>query len=149
MPSRRRLRRLMQRVLQAAGQPDAEVCLSFSDDSELRALNQRFAHEDHATDVLSFSQVEGNRAMPRSPALLGDIVISVETAEAQARERGQALDAELLHLAVHGFCHLLGYDHATKNEEAVMFAYEAKLRTAAGARGPVRVLPLPEDSQQP
>jgi probable rRNA maturation factor len=65
--------------------------------------------------------------------MLGDIVISVETAERQARARAQGLEAELFHLGVHGLCHLLGYDHATRAEERVMFAYEARLRAEAGA----------------
>lgn len=129
---RNKLRRWMHKVLVASGHQDALVCLSLSDDEELRCLNQRFAGEDHATDVLSFAQTEAKQGMlaPPSP-LLGDIVISIETAERQAREHGHSLDAELLHLAVHGFCHLLGYDHATRAEERVMFAYEAELRAEA------------------
>jgi probable rRNA maturation factor len=124
---RSRLRRALLRVFRAAGRPDAAVCLSLTDDKELHALNLQYAREDHPTDVLSFSQA-GPSA---DPNLLGDIVISVETAARQAKERGHDLYDELFHLAVHGFCHLLGYDHATRKEERVMFAYEAELRSAA------------------
>jgi probable rRNA maturation factor len=120
---RGRLRRAMSRVCGAAGRPEAVVCLSLTDDKELHALNLQYAEEDHATDVLSFSQGD--------PTLLGDIVISVETAARQAKERGHGLFEELFHLSVHGFCHLLGYDHATRKEERVMFAYEAELRDTA------------------
>ena len=120
---RARLRRSLQRVMRAAGRAQASVCLSLSNDEELHALNLQYADEDHATDVLSFSQAH--------PQVLGDIIISVETAARQARERGHGLYDELFHLAVHGFCHLLGYDHATRKEERVMFAYEAELRHAA------------------
>lgn len=128
---RGQLRRAMARVSRAAGRPDAGVCLSLTNDEELHALNLQYAQEDHATDVLSFSQIE-SKLDPRSdPALLGDIVISVETAARQAKERGHGLFDELFHLSVHGFCHLLGYDHATRKEERVMFAYEAELRSAA------------------
>lgn len=124
---RSRLRRALLRVSRAAGRPAATVCLSLTDDQELHALNLQYAQEDHATDVLSFSQGD-----PRlDPDLLGDIVISVETAARQAKERGHGLYDELFHLSVHGFCHLLGYDHATRKEERVMFAYEAELRSAA------------------
>jgi probable rRNA maturation factor len=127
---RARLRRSMQRVMAAAGQKDAAVCLSLSDDAELHALNLQYAGEDHATDVLSFAQGHPQLPVP----VLGDIIISVETAARQAKQRGHSLYDELFHLAVHGFCHLLGYDHATRKEERVMFAYEAELRSAAGPR---------------
>ena len=124
---RARLRRSLQRVQKTAGRDDAAVCLLLSDDAELHALNLQYAGEDHATDVLSFAQEHPQL----SARVLGDIVISVETAARQAKERGHSLYDELFHLAVHGFCHLLGYDHATRQEERVMFAYEAELRSAA------------------
>jgi probable rRNA maturation factor len=143
---RRTLRRRLERALCAAGREGAVVCLSLSDDEELLELNRQYADEDHATDVLSFSQLEAAEAVapvPHAPVLLGDIVISVETAERQARERGHGLPDELLHLAVHGLCHLLGYDHATAEEERIMFGYEAELRIEASAKRPVRTRPMP------
>jgi len=132
---RRRLRRFLFRALTAAKQKDAELCLTLSDDAELEALNRSFAGEDHATDVLSFGQREAVVPEGVKPVsdLLGDVIISVETAERQAQARGHSLEDELRHLAVHGLCHLLGYDHATPAEERVMFAYEAELRAAAAA----------------
>ena len=140
------LKRRLQRALLAAGWGDAQVCLTLSDDDELHSLNRQYAQEDHATDVLSFAQLEGKAPGPPPkgvPLLLGDIVISVPIAERQAKTQGHALDAELLHLAVHGLCHLLGYDHATPAEERVMFGYEALLRTEATARRAARSCPLP------
>jgi probable rRNA maturation factor len=122
---KRTLLRLLSRAMEAAG-ARGEVSLSLSDDAELRRLNHEFAGEDHATDVLSFEQ---------DPPLLGDIVISVPYARRQAKG---ALVDELVHLAVHGLAHLLGYDHRTRKQEAVMFGYEAKLRAAARARGAVK-----------
>jgi probable rRNA maturation factor len=111
--------------MRAAGVADRALTLSLTDDKELRALNRQYAAEDHATDVLSFEQ---------DAPLLGDVVISVETAARQAKAAKHSLGAELFHLAVHGMVHLVGYDHATKAEERVMFAYEAKLRARATAR---------------
>ena len=151
---RGQLRRWLGRALAAAGCPDATVCLSLSDDAELHALNLQYADEDHATDVLSFAQQEAPAGFgpPPDPDLLGDIVISIDTAERQARQHGHGLDAELLHLAVHGLCHLLGYDHATQSEERVMFTYEAQLRTEARGRRPVQLQtrpPLPRPSRSP
>lgn len=118
----RTLRARLGRAMRAAGVAGRALTLSLTDDDELRALNRQYAGEDHATDVLSFEQ-EG--------ALLGDVVISVPTAARQARAAGHSLGGELFHLAVHGLVHLLGFDHATKAEERVMFAYEAKLRARA------------------
>ena len=102
-----------------AARAKGEIALSLTDDRELHALNLQYANEDHPTDVLSFNQ---------DPPLLGDIVISVPYARRQAK--GPLID-ELIHLAVHGLAHLLGYDHRTKKEERVMFAYEARLREKA------------------
>lgn len=140
----------------AAGVHDAQVCLTLSDDAELHALNLQFAGEDHATDVLSFAQLEGlppgvkapdvrqgGRVGP-TPTVLGDIVISVEMAGRQAAAQGHDLDHELLHLSVHGLCHLLGYDHATGREERVMFGYEAELREEAYSRRAVARRQAPE-----
>ena len=121
----RSLRQRLGRAMRAAGVADRALTVSLTDDAELRALNRRYAGEDHATDVLSFEQER---------PLLGDIVISVETAARQARAAKHSLLAELFHLSVHGLAHLLGYDHATKREERVMFAYEARLRARATAR---------------
>ena len=118
----RTLRARLGRAMRAAGVADRAMTLSLTDDRELRALNQKYAGEDHATDVLSFEQ---------EAPLLGDVVISVETAARQAKAQKHSLLAELFHLAVHGMVHLLGYDHATKAEERVMFGYEAKLRARA------------------
>jgi rRNA maturation RNase YbeY len=118
----RALRSRLARAMRAAGVAERALTLSLSDDAELLALNREYADEDHATDVLSFEQ--------QAP-LLGDVVISVETALEQAKTAKHSLLAELFHLAVHGMVHLMGYDHATKAEERVMFGYEAKLRATA------------------
>lgn len=120
--------------MEAAGVGGEELALSLTTDAELHALNLRFAGEDHATDVLSFSQREGKL----STGPLGDVVISVPTAQRQARAGRRALVDELIHLAVHGLVHLLGYDHATAGEERVMFGYEARLREAAARPGSVQ-----------
>jgi probable rRNA maturation factor len=124
----RALKRLVGRAMRAAGVAERALALSLSDDDELLALNRQYADEDHATDVLSFAQ---------EAPLLGDVVISVETAARQASAAGHSLAAELVHLSVHGLVHLVGYDHATADEERVMFGYEARLRAAARAPGPV------------
>jgi probable rRNA maturation factor len=144
--TRQKLQRLFSRAMKAADLTHHTVCLSLSDDAELHALNLHYAGEDHATDVLSFAQSEA-AILPQTPsatkAILGDIVISASIARRQAREHGHPLLDELLHLSVHGLCHLLGYDHATKKQEAVMFGYEAELRQEARKSSPVRLRPAP------
>lgn len=130
----RELSRKLLRALDAAGLRGKEVSLSLTDDAELHALNLQYANEDHATDVLSFAQSEGD-GLRSGP--LGDVVISVPTARRQARAGKRPLLDELLHLSVHGVAHLIGYDHATPDEERVMFGYETKLRAQATAKGAV------------
>jgi len=115
--------------MRAAGVAGRELSLTLSNDAELHALNRQYAGEDHATDVLSFEQ---------SGALLGDVIISVETAARQAKTAGHSLLDELTHLAVHGLAHLCGLDHATPAEERVMFGWEAKLRAEARGRSAVK-----------
>lgn len=140
---RQQLKRRLGRAMKAAGARDGEVCLSLTDDEEILALNTSYAGEDHATDVLSFSQQEGMATPGPGRAVLGDVVISVETALRQAQAAGHDLLHELLHLSVHGLVHLLGYDHATPDEERRMFGYEALLRAQAWQAGRIEAVPRP------
>lgn len=94
-----------------------EVALVLTGDRAVRALNARYRHQDKATDVLSF---------PGGDTGLGDIVISVETAERNARGLGRTLPQELDVLALHGFLHVLGYDHET--DDGTMDRIERRLR---------------------
>ena len=135
--TRRTLAARLRRAVVATGLSAVELSLSLSDDVELHALNLAYAGEDHATDVLSFAQAEGPRVPSATLRPLGDIVISVQYAARQAKVAGHSLPAELFHLAVHGLVHLLGYDHRDAAEERVMFDYEAALRRAALAPGPI------------
>lgn len=94
----------------------------------MRALNRRYRGKDRTTDVLSFPMREGKGPRTASP-LLGDIVISVPEAERQARADGEALQKAVDRLLVHGFLHLLGYDHERGGAEAIrMEARERVLR---------------------
>ena len=137
----RELKRQVLRAQRAAGLEARDVALSLTDDAEIFALNRDYAQEDHATDVLSFSQDEGETGV--HSRALGDIVISVETAARQAKAGRRRLVDELIHLAVHGLAHLQGFDHATPDEERVMFGYEALLRAQASQRGVVKRVPRP------
>lgn len=135
---RRRLRTEVSRMIRAAARrdhrADYEVSLRLVGDPQIHALNRGYRRKDRPTDVLAFAQREGP-AGAIHPGLLGDIVISVDTARRQAR---RGLYRELLHLASHGLCHLLGYDHRDDDEERAMNARAAALRAEARRRGPIR-----------
>jgi rRNA maturation RNase YbeY len=111
-----RLRRGARRVLEALRRPEADLSILLVSDPEMRRLNRRWRGKDRPTDVLAFAQAEGAGVPP--DGLLGDVVISVDTARRQARERGHSLSDEAEHLLVHGVLHLLGYDHERSVAEA-------------------------------
>lgn len=83
-------------------------------DQTIHELNRRYRHKDRPTDVLSFPLADEH-----CPALLGDVVISIDTARRQARQRKRAFVDELRALLIHGILHLLGYDHEVSDSEAV------------------------------
>jgi probable rRNA maturation factor len=115
-------------ALEAEGVPTAELGILITDDATIHDLNRRYADEDKATDVLSFSLREGEEFVsPDDIVRLGEVIISLDTAKRQAEEAGRALEAEVAHLLVHGILHLLGYDHAEPDEERAMQAREREL----------------------
>jgi len=108
-----------------------EVVLSLVDDATIQELNRNYRSKDTPTDVLSFAMEETLDEEPEiffdeedgEPLpMLGDIIISVPTAKRQAEEYGHSLKREMAFLAVHGFLHLIGYDHMTEEDERDMFA---------------------------
>jgi probable rRNA maturation factor len=121
----RRIDRAISATLEKEG-VDRDVEVLLTDDAEIHVLNRDYRHKDKPTDVLAFAfdEAEG----PLGP--LGQLVISVERAKAQALSRRVTLDSELELLAVHGALHLLGYDHSEPEE-----AKEMRARTRAIRRG--------------
>jgi probable rRNA maturation factor len=114
---------VLARVARAAGSTASEVSVLFCADGRMRALNRRYRGKDRSTDVLAFPA-------GTSGGFLGDIVISVPYASREARRRGQPRAREIDRLLVHGFLHLMGYDHETDDGE--MEALEANLRRRLG-----------------
>jgi len=102
----------------------AEISLSFVKDEEIRELNARYRGVDAPTDVLTFP-------LDDDP-VLGDIVVSVPTARRQAETYGHSLRREIFFLIVHGFYHLLGYDHDTEEAESEMFQRQEELLAVFG-----------------
>lgn len=92
------------------------------DDSYIHELNKTYRKIDRVTDVITFALEDDDKCLlPKGKRVLGDIYISIDTAERQAKEYGHGLDRELCFLAVHGFYHLLGYDHMNEKDEKIMF----------------------------
>ncbi len=102
------------------GLEDAELSIVLTDDSTIHELNRTYRGVDRPTDVLSFSQREGEDAF--DDPVLGDIVISLDRTRQQALEYGHSFERELGFLTVHGILHLLGWDHETPDEEQRMMA---------------------------
>jgi len=121
-----RLRRRAREVLRAIGQSRSELSIALVDDDEISDLNGEWRAKPRATDVLSFSLVEGDFADHRG-GMLGDVVISVETAAAQAADRKRGLDDTVARLLVHGVLHLIGHDHEDDDEARVMAAEERRV----------------------
>ena len=112
-----------------ASATEYEISVLLTDDAEMTALNSEYRGIDAPTDVLAFAMREGEDCSTMHPMLLGDIVISLETAARQAATAKHSLETEVAFLTVHGVLHLLGYEHETPQEEAIMFAkQESTLR---------------------
>lgn len=119
-----------------------EVSLSFVDDEEIREINCQYRKKDTKTDVLSFpmftrEEIDAmtnaqSQALSATPELLGDIIISVPTAKAQAIEYDHSFTREICFLACHSILHLLGYDHEHEEETAVMQNMERQILGKAG-----------------
>ncbi len=112
--SPRELKLWAKATLRKMGVSRAELSLALVDDSRIRELNRRYRNQDKPTDVLSFPLQD-----PLWPDLLGDVVISVDTARRQAERRKVSVAEEIQTLLVHGILHLLGYDHEVSRAEAV------------------------------
>lgn len=102
------------------------------DNNYIHKLNKEYRGKDRATDVITFALEDENFDIPMPLRILGDIYISIEKAIEQANEYGHSLKRELSFLAVHGFYHLLGYDHMTKEEEKIMFAKQEEVLQDVG-----------------
>jgi len=128
----REVESLLRRAASRLGAPPGEVAVLLTRDAEIRALNRRFRGRDRPTDVLSFSDgTVGPEGEPR----IGDIAISMPAARRNARRAGHDVRRETLGLLLHGFLHLLGYDHEVDGGE--MEALEIALRRdlSPGGRG--------------
>lgn len=128
---------LVENILQFAAQKEnidegTELSVTFVDNSRIQEINKEYRNKDAATDVISFAMEEmGEDEMKivgaDIPRMLGDIIISIERTKEQAAEYGHSFDRELGFLALHGFLHLLGFDHMTESDEKVMFTKQKEI----------------------
>ena len=114
--------------------PGAELCVHLADDALVRELNARWRGVDEATNVLSFPTVEPAQAS--RARLLGDIVLAFETMTREAAAEGKPLADHYRHLVVHGFLHLLGFDHQVDAEARRMEALETRILARIGVADP-------------
>ena len=124
----RKIRSTVLKVLKILDCADKEISLSFVDDENIKKLNKQYLGKDKATNVLSFSLQEGEYG-DINPQILGDIIVSVETAQSDALYGKLTIAQEIDFLIIHGILHLLGYNHenTTKKESNKMQQKEKEL----------------------
>ncbi|MFD1952639.1 rRNA maturation RNase YbeY [Paenibacillus thailandensis] len=140
-----KLEQLLQLAGEAEGLHDGEVTLTFVDNEQIHRLNKEYRGIDLPTDVLSFAmlddgteeldiifEVEHEDELDPISGMLGDIIISVDKAVQQSEEYGHSLEREIGFLFVHGFLHLIGYDHQDEQSEKEMFAKQEAVLQKAG-----------------
>jgi probable rRNA maturation factor len=113
--------------------PEAELAIVLVDEAAMEQLHVQWMDEPGPTDVLSFPMDElrpGTEEMPTAAGLLGDVVLCPQVAQAQAETAGHSLMDELLLLTTHGILHLLGFDHANRDEEREMFGIQRDILIA-------------------
>ncbi|GIN74995.1 MULTISPECIES: rRNA maturation RNase YbeY [Bacillus] len=115
----------------------AEVSVTIVNNEEIQEINKEYRGKDYPTDVISFALEEDGEGEIEiigadMPPVLGDIIISADKAREQAEEYGHSLMRELGFLTVHGFLHLLGYDHMTEEEEKEMFTKQKEILNRYG-----------------
>lgn len=114
-----------------------ELSITFVNNERIQEINREYRDKDQPTDVISFAMEDmGEGEMEivgvEMPRMLGDIIISIPRTKEQAKEYDHSFERELGFLAVHGFLHLLGYDHMTEEEEKIMFGKQKEILGAFG-----------------
>lgn len=133
---------LVEKLLQHAAQEEgveaeSEVSVTFVDNEAIHEINRQYRDKDQPTDVISFAMEELGEGEVQIigegiPRVLGDIIISTDRTKEQAEEYGHSFERELGFLAVHGFLHLLGYDHMTEADEKEMFGKQDAILASFG-----------------
>jgi probable rRNA maturation factor len=131
------LKKITAAILKALERSQAELSIALVGDKEMRPLNAKYRKKNKTTDVLSFP---ADNPATAKRVLLGDVIISVEQARRQAKERNHSLKREMVILLIHGILHLLGYNHERSPRQAkIMADLEVKLLNRLCERGLIKV----------
>lgn len=127
----------VEKVLYSAIEKEGLEGINFNliivDNEYIHELNKNYRNIDRETDVITFAlEDDDTMVLPENVRVLGDIYISIDKARSQAEEYGHSFLREICFLAVHGFYHLLGYDHMTPEDEKVMFGKQEEVLSAYG-----------------
>lgn len=125
------LRRVLKFAMKHEKLKNVEFNVIFTTSDKIHEINKKYRNVDRVTDVISFA-LEDNQTTQFKHRLLGDIYICLEKAHGQAVEYNHSFIRELCFLAIHGFYHLLGYDHMNEDEEKVMFKKQEEVLTICG-----------------
>jgi probable rRNA maturation factor len=131
------LKKIAASILKALERSQAELSVALVGDKEMRPLNSRYRKKNKTTDVLSFP---ADPSISANVGLLGDVIISVDQARRQARDRKTSLKKEIVTLLIHGILHLLGYDHERSQRQAkIMATLEQELFSHLCERGLIKL----------
>ena len=142
------VRKTARALLSDLGNPDSELSILLTDDAGIETINRAYFNRPRPTNVISFSMMEGEFSdVNPNASMLGDIVVSVETAVREAREAGIPEWERIAELLVHGLLHIVGYDHeAPDADSAAMEARSARLMEMLGSEGLLDEFPVqPEE----
>ncbi|MDN3426852.1 rRNA maturation RNase YbeY [Microbacterium sp. APC 3898] len=131
------VQKILEHAAKEEGLGESEVSVTFVTNEMIRDINREYRGKDQPTDVISFAMEElgeGETAIIGSPEprMLGDIIISLDRTKEQAADYGHSFERELGFLAIHGFLHLLGYDHMTEEDEKKMFSRQEEILVSLG-----------------
>ncbi len=126
--------RVARTVLKDLNHPDKEISILLVDDRQIRELNDKYLKRNRPTNVISFPMAQGEFS-EITPQLLGDVVISVETAIKEAQELGLSLEEEIAFLLIHGILHLMGYDHTRGDRQQMETVQEGFYKRLWPIRG--------------
>ena len=115
---------ILQGVLNDLDKSDSELLLRFVDKNEIQQLNKTYRHQDKTTNVLSFPS---DLPIEIDEAILGDVIICIDVVTQEAQKQNKSFNDHLLHMAIHGTLHLLGYDHIDEKEALIMEGLEVKI----------------------
>lgn len=128
------LKKLLKLVAKKEGLKDFEFSVIFINDQEIKELNKKYRNLDKETDVISFALEDNKFIVEPKTRILGDIYVSIEKAKLQAKTFKHSFEKEITFLVVHGFYHLLGYNHETESDEIIMITKQEEVLKSYGVK---------------